>query len=174
MRGRAGQRRERRRWQRNQGFESRETERDTANGCHSPWLIPVRPTARAKQHPPPYFFFFFFPSFFWALLWQGKSGGANYRKGLFLFFLGGRGARRREGNRAQSMCPNHRGEKKPDFLGLNLLFPDVLLTFLTTRKVSITKILKKEIKESTRIFFKHCCLEQNYFLILQRVWKPPS
>jgi hypothetical protein len=49
-----------------------------------------------------------------------------------------------------------------------------LLKFLTIRKISITKNLKKEIKESTRIFFKYCFFEQNYFLILQHVWKPPS
>ncbi len=41
-----------------------ETERDTVNGCHSPWLIPVHPMARVKQHPPLYFFFFFFFFFF--------------------------------------------------------------------------------------------------------------
>jgi hypothetical protein len=49
-----------------------------------------------------------------------------------------------------------------------------LLKILTTRKISITKILKKEIKESTKIFFNYSFFEQNYSLILQHVWKSPS
>jgi hypothetical protein len=131
-----------------------ETERDTWNGCHSPWLIPVHPMARAKQHPPPYFFFFFFSFFLGILVTRKKWWCKRYEGPLFSFFWGEGGG----GGRETGLNPCGQiteGEKNLIYFFLNLLFPDVLLKFLTTKKISITKILKKEIKESTRIFFKY-------------------
>ncbi len=169
MCGRAGQQRERCRWQWNQGFESRETERDTTNGCHSPGLYLCVPwQEQSSTHHCTFFFLFFGHSC------DGKSGGANDMKGLFFFFLGG-GGRGGEKETGLNPCAQiTKGKKNLIYFFLNLLFPNVLLKFLTIRKISITKNLKKEIKESTRIFFKYCFFEQNYFLILQHVWKPPS
>jgi hypothetical protein len=62
---------------------------------------------------------------------------------IFLFFLPDVG-----GKPGSIHVPkSRRGKKTLIYFILNLLFPDVLLKFLTTRKISITKILKKEIKE---------------------------
>jgi hypothetical protein len=129
---------------------------------------------KSEAAPATVLFLFLFSLFFWGILVTREKWWCKRYEGPFFFFLGGEGegAGRGVGNRAQSMCPNHRGEKKPNFF-LNLLFPDVLSKFLTTRKISIAKILKKEIKESTKIFFKYCFFEQNYFLILQHVWNRP-
>ncbi len=66
------------------------------------------------------FLFFFF--FLGILVTRKKWWCKRYEGPLFLF-SGGREAGRREGNRAQSMCPNHRGEKKP-----NLFFSELIIS----------------------------------------------
>ncbi len=105
------------------------------------------------------FLFFFF--FLGILVTRKKWWCKRYEGPLFLF-SGGRGGGEAGGKPGSIHVPKSpRGKKNLIYFFLNLLFPDVLLKFFTTRRISITKILKKEIKESTRIFFKYCFFEQN-------------
>jgi hypothetical protein len=76
--------------------------------------------ARAKQHPPLVVLFFFFS---WGILVTRKKWWCKRYEGPLFIFSRGRGARRREGNQAQSMCPNHLGEKKP-----NLFFSELIIS----------------------------------------------
>jgi hypothetical protein len=89
---------------------------------------------KSEATPTTVLLLFLFSLFFWGILVTRKKWWCKLYEGPLFLFSGGRGAGRREGNRAQSMCPNHRGEKKPNFFRLELIISRRIVDISNNKK----------------------------------------
>ncbi len=98
------------------------------------WAYTRASHGKSEAAPATVLLLFLFSLFFWGILVTRKKWWCKRYEGPLFLFSGGRGVGRRDGNRAQSMCPNHRGENKPNFFRVELIISRRIVDISNNKK----------------------------------------